>query len=441
MIEALARRAYRGTMAMTAGAASVVAHLPGAPAKWKGLAERLGRLDSAGQATATSGRAVWLHAASVGELVAARGLLRHLRERFPERLYVVTTQTRTGLNLARELPEPHLTFLFPFDAPRPVRRLLERFRLEAFLFTETEIWPTLLGALQAKGVPTFLVSGRVGDKTMRRARWLRPLYRPALAEVTCCMQTEEDAKRIVALGADPRRVAVTGSLKFEGTGAEPPPEITRLMARLGGLGRRLFVAGSTHAGEDEAVLEAYRRVVPGHAEIVLLLAPRHPERLEAVAAKVEAAGLPLTRYSELGVQKGDLPSPGVVLLDVVGPLAHCYPLAMAAFVGGSLVAVGGHNVIEPARAGCPVLVGPHTGNTGDTADRLIAGGGALRVSSVESLAWALAGLLNEPRRAADMGRRARVLVESGQGAIERHVKVIAARLTSAAFADSDPESA
>jgi len=441
MIEALARRLYRGIMAMTASAANVAAHLPGAPAKWKGLVERLGRLDDAGQATATSGRAVWLHAASVGELVAARGLLRHLRERFPERLYVVSTQTRTGLTLARELPEPHLTFLFPFDAPRPVRRLLERLRLEAFLFTETEIWPTLLGALRAKGVPTFLVSGRVGDKTMRRARWLRPLYRPALAEVTCCMQTEEDARRIVALGADPRRVAVTGSLKFEGTDAEAPPEITRLMARLGGLGRRLFVAGSTHAGEDEVVLEAYRRVVPGHAEIVLLLAPRHPERLEAVAAKVAATGLPLTRYSELGVENGDLPSPGVVLLDVVGPLAHCYPLAMAAFVGGSLVAAGGHNVIEPARAGCPVLVGPHTGNTGDTADRLIAGGGALRVSSAESLAWALAGLLNEPRRAADMGRRARVLVESGRGAIERHVKVIAARLTSAAFAESDPESA
>src|SRR5262249_35574493 len=161
------------------GGASVVAHLPGAPAKWKGLAERLGRLDSDGQATATSGKAVWLHAASVGELVAARGLLRQLRERFPERLYVVTTLTRTGLNLARELPEPPLPFLFPFDAPRPVRRLLGRFRLEAFLFTETEIWPTLLDALQAKGVPTFLVSGRVGDKTMRRARWLRPLYRPA----------------------------------------------------------------------------------------------------------------------------------------------------------------------------------------------------------------------------------------------------------------------
>ena len=441
MIEALARRAYRGTMTMTATAAALAANLPGAPAKWKGLAERLGRLDNVGQATATSGKAFWLHAASVGELVAARGLLRHLRERFPERLYVVTTLTRTGLSLARELPEPHLTFLFPFDAPRPVRRLLDRFRLEAFLFTETEIWPTLLGALRAKGVPTFLVSGRVGDKTIRRARWLRPLYRPALAEVACCMQTEEDARRIVALGADPRRVAVTGSLKFEGTTAEPPPEITRLVARLGGLGRRLFVAGSTHAGEDEAVLDAYRRVVPGHAEIVLLLAPRHPERLEAVAAKVAATGLPLTRYSELGAENGDLPSPGVVLLDVVGPLAHCYPLAMAAFVGGSLVAAGGHNVIEPARAGCPVLVGPHTGNTGDTADRLIAGGGALRVSSAESLAWALAGLLNEPRRAADMGRRARVLVESGRGAIERHVKVIAARLTSAAFAESDPESA
>jgi len=175
---------------------------------------------------------------------------------------------------------------------------------------------------------------------------------------------------------------------------------------------------------------------------MLLLAPRHPERLEAVAAKVEAAGLPLTRYTTLTPDDGrELPSPGVLLLDVVGPLAHCYPLAVAAFVGGSLVAAGGHNVIEPARAGCPVLVGPHTANTRDVVERLIAGGGALRVSSTDSLAWALAGLLNEPRRATDMGRRARLLVESDRGAIDRHVKVIAARLTSAAFADADPDSA
>ena len=189
------------------------------------------------------------------------------------------------------------------------------------------------------------------------------------------------------------------------------------------------------------VLEAYRRVVPGHRDLVLLLAPRHPERLDTVAAAVEGAELPLVRYRDVvrdgGVQ---LPAPGVVLLDVVGPLAHCYALGVAAFVGGSLVPAGGHNVLEPARAGCPVLVGPHTEHVGEAVDRLITGGGALRVSSAETLAWALSGLLDEPGRAADMGRRARALVESGQGPLERHVKIIAARISSARFARANEES-
>jgi len=164
---------------------------------------------------------------------------------------------------------------------------------------------------------------------------------------------------------------------------------------------------------------------------------RHPERFAPVATQVAAAGLPLVRYSGLLAEPAQaIPDEGpvVVLLDAVGPLAHCYALGTVAFVGGSLVPAGGHNVLEPARAARPVLVGPHTGHTADVVDRLIAGGGGLRVSSVDSLAWAVAGLLDEPERAADMGRRARTLLESGQGSVERHLKIIAARLSSARFA-------
>jgi 3-deoxy-D-manno-octulosonic-acid transferase len=230
-------------------------------------------------------------------------------------------------------------------------------------------------------------------------------------------------------------VQVAGNLKFDGGMSEPPPDIVRLAAALGS--RRMFVAGSTHEGEDEAVLEAYRRVAIGRGDLLLLLAPRHPERLAAVAERVRKAGFPLVRYSELAAAPAGavaVPAPGVVLLDAVGPLAHCYGLGTLAFVGGSLVPAGGHNVLEPARAGRPVLVGPHTANSRDVVERLIAGGGALCVSSGDSLAWAVAGLLDEPERAADMGRRARALVESGQGAVERHLKIIAARLTMARFA-------
>jgi 3-deoxy-D-manno-octulosonic-acid transferase len=435
--EGLAVGAYRSVMRAAAGAAGVISRLPGAPAGWRALGDRLGRLGPAERATASGGTAIWVHAASVGELNAVRPLLRRMRERFPERLYVVSTMTTTGLALARELPDVHLAFLFPLDAPGTVRRLIRQFRLEAFLFTETEIWPSFLMALEAAGTPAFMVSGRVSERGAARARWLRPVYRRALVGVTCCMQTEADAERILALGADPRVVHVAGSLKFDGSSSDPPRDVQRVAAALGLAHRRLFVAGSTHEGEDEAVLAAYGRLAVGHRDLLLMLAPRHPERVAAVAAKVRATGLPLARYTELAAApEGTLTvdAPGVVLLDAVGPLAHCYALAMGAFVGGSLVPVGGHNVLEPARVARPVLVGPHTQNCADVVERLVAGGAALRVSSEESLAWAIAGLLAEPERAADMGRRARALVEGGQGAVERHLKIIATRLSSAHFA-------
>jgi 3-deoxy-D-manno-octulosonic-acid transferase len=286
-----------------------------------------------------------------------------------------------------------------------------------------------------------MVSGRVGPKTAARASWLAPLYRPGLAAVTCCMQSEEDARQVVRLGADPRRVQVAGSLKFDGSSGEPPAEVLRLARAVGT--RRVVVAGSTHEGEEEAVLGVYRRLLPGRGDLLLLLAPRHPDRVPAVAASVEAAGFRVVRYSELGAanESGEtFVGPAVLLLDVVGPLAHCYALGVAAFVGGSLVPAGGHNVLEPARAGKPVLVGPHTAHSAELVERLVAGGGALRVSSEDSLAWALAGLLDEPARAALMGRRARGLVESGQGAVDRHLRVIAARLSSVRFARAARES-
>jgi len=435
VIDALTTATYRGAMAAASALLDVALRVRAVPAGWRAIGDRLGRLDAAGRATASAGTAIWLHAASVGELVAARPLLARLRERFPERVYVVSTLTRTGRALAQDLPEVHLPLLFPLDAPAVVRRLLAQFRLEAFLFTETEIWPTFLAELRAAEIPAFMVSGRVSGRTMTRARWLRPLYRRALAGVTCCMQTAEDGERIIALGADARRVHVAGSLKFDAAAAEPPAELGRLAAAL--RGRTLVVAGSTHAGEEEAMLAAHRVLVGRHPDAVLLLAPRHPERLDAVAQLVEDAGFPLARYgAAVGAEAPApaLPPSAVLLLDRVGPLAHCYALGAVAFVGGSLVPAGGHNVLEPARAGRPVVVGPHTEHAADVVDRLLAGGGAVRVASASDLGATLAAILDEPARAADMGRRARALVESGRGAVERHLKIVTAGLSGTRFA-------
>src|SRR5439155_758370 len=293
----LVRAAYGAGMTVAAMLAAIGAHLPGAKRRWPTLAGRLGKLPAPERAAAQGGDAIWLHAASVGELVAVRPLLARLRERFPGRVFVVSTLTGTGLALARELSEAHLACLFPLDAPATVRRRLESFRLEAFLFTETEIWPSFLAALAGRGVPAILVSGRVSARTAGRAWGLRPLYRRGLTPVTCCMQTEADARRIVAAG---------------------------------------------------------RVVLP--------------------------------------------PGPAVLLLDVVGPLAHCYALGWVAFVGGSLVPAGGHNVLEPARAARPILVGPHTEHSAALVARLAAAGGLVRVESPAALTAALGALLGDVER-------------------------------------------
>lgn len=436
MTEAVARSVYRGALGTVAAALEGARRVPGAPARLRAESDRLAHLEPAEQAALVAAPAVWVHAASLGELTGVRPLLREMRARMPGRQLIVSTMTRTGLAMARALDDAHLARIFPLDAPRVVERALAPMRLEAFLFSETEIWPTWLEALRVRRVPTIMVSGRIGDGTLRRARWLRALYRPALVEVTCCMQSQQDADRIVHLGADPRRVQVAGSLKFDADAIAPASgAVLSLAGWLERGHRRLIVAGSTHAGEETMLLDAYRRVAADHPEAVLLLAPRHPERFEDVAGLVAASGMRLHRFSALtpDADPGDAGGPTVVLLDRMGVLAACYPLGIVAFVGGSLVPIGGHNVLEAAQVGVAVLVGPHTHSTRDAVEPLLAAGGAARVASTDDVVRELERILVEPGLAAAMGLRARRASRAGEGAVERHLKVIAARLSAASF--------
>ena len=364
---------------------------------------------------------IWIHAVSVGEVLAARALVGPLKERFPGRRIYVSTTTATGNAVARRSVGAADGLLFaPFDWPGPVRRALRAVDPALLVLVETEIWPNLIHEARRRGTRVALVNGRISPRSFPRYRRIRAFLKPVLAEVDVfLMQGEAHARRVRAMGAPPEKVKVTGNLKFDSLGEVLPPES---LARLIGGGGPLWVAGSTAAGEEEMVLRALRAVrrsVPG---VRLLLAPRHPERFGEVAKIVEAAGLRGARRTTLSRPWSD---EDVLVLDTLGELAQVYSLASIVFVGGSLVPAGGHNVLEAAVAGKAVIVGPHMENFQEVADEFLAEGALVQVASADELADQVAALLaDEPRRAA-IGARARALIDRNRGALRGTVDALA----------------
>jgi 3-deoxy-D-manno-octulosonic-acid transferase len=410
-----------------AGAGAALAGRVGA-VRDDAFGERLGRYSDAVW-TPTPGRPViWLHAASVGELQGLRALLPPLRARFPGHAVVVSSQTGTGRALAGRLPEVDGAMYFPLDGPRIRRRALAHVQPCLFVFTETELWPGLLADCAARRIPCVLASGRLSERSLRRYRWVRPLMRRALGDVYCCMQTAADAERVQALGAAPERVAVTGSLKVEAPVDEGAREqADRALSRLGCEGRFLVIGASTHDGEESALLTAFARARACAPDLRLLLAPRHPERFASVAAMLDATGHAWARFTSLAEGGGRTDMwPAIILLDRMGVLRACFSRACVVFVGGTLAAVGGHNVLEPAVEGCAVLFGPHTEHVEHAAGALIAGGGAVRVADRDALAAVLESLLPDRDGLAAMGRRAAEVAAAQRGALARHLDIIAA---------------
>jgi 3-deoxy-D-manno-octulosonic-acid transferase len=358
----------------------------------------------------------WVHAVSVGEVVAAVPLVQALRARWPDGDVVVSTVTATGQRVARaRLSEAAALVTFPLDFRGAMRRAVRRVEPRCFVSLETELWPNLLRALRRAGVPAILANGRLSDRSYRRYRLVRVLFRRVLADVALfCMQSEEDARRIISLGASPERVVVTGNLKMEAPAGEAG--VDRLWRRLLHLGEApVVVAGSTHRGEEPAVVDAFaaaRRRVPG---LRLVLAPRHPERLDEVEALVRRRALGVVRRSR--VASGQTAE--VILLDSVGELASLYGVADVIFVGGSLVPVGGHNVIEPALHGKPVLFGPHMANFREAARLLLGAGGGLLVQDGAQLGSAMERLLLDAEARHALGQQAWSAVRAHQGACVR----------------------
>jgi 3-deoxy-D-manno-octulosonic-acid transferase len=373
---------------------------------------------------------IWIHAVSVGEVLTARALLPALRERYPKLRLFLSTTTLTGQQIARNnLQYVDEVFYFPFDFGFIVKRTLRLVRPRLFIMMETEIWPNLLRACAREGVRTMLVNGRISSRSYPRYRLARPFFRRVLRHVDrFCMQSDESARRVIDIGADRQRVVVTGSLKFDSLELPGTPSGDRGRNRVLRYfriapDRPVVMAASTRKGEEGAVLEAFQRIRATMTKALLIIAPRKPQQFDEVERLARRAGWNVARRSELRVDAE--PGHDVVILDTVGELAQLYQVATVVFVGGSLVDTGGHNILEPAVFGKPIVFGPHMQNFAEIARTFLDNGAAIQVRAGRELGPVLLDLLGDPVRRASLGAAARALVEANRGARTKSLSAIA----------------
>ncbi len=376
-------------------------------------------------------RPFWIHAVSVGEVMALKALWQGLKAAYPDRQFILSTVTPTGNSVARQfVAAPDAVLYLPLDFSFIVRGVMRRVQPCAFIIAETELWPNLISYLAANAVPVIIVNARISERSFRGYRRLRFFFTPLLNKVTLfCVQTDRDAERLARLGIKSQKIHITGNMKFDGV---VEPQLARkaaeLRLRLGATGS-LIVAGSTHPGEEEQVCAAYGTVLQADADVSLLIAPRHPERAPEVKRVVEAAGYEAVFLSSLG-DAGIRPPPGkpptrpVFILDSVGLLVSYYACADIVFVGGSLVRKGGHNILEPAALDKPVIVGPHTDNFRDITELFIEEGALLVVNDAQGLARAVSGLLRSPEQCRTLAGKAHALLVHNRGSTLRNVAVI-----------------
>ena len=391
--------------------------------------ERFGRIPEGDLARIRGERVIWVHAVSVGETIASFPLLKGLRARYPGYLLVLTNVTETGRSVALKSGLADLCLYLPFDYGFAVKAALDQVRPELIVLMETELWPNFIAAAAQMGVPVLLANGRISDRSFGRYLRVRFFFRPILQELSAlCMQSALDASRITAIGAAPETVHVTGNLKYD------VPLVQASLQRVIELKERycipegafVFTAASTHEGEDEPAIAAYQGLLSGAGSHFLILAPRHPERAPAVAELLVRKGIPFLLRSQLS--GAALRAGEVLLLDTVGELAGLYGASDLVFVGGSLVATGGHNPLEPASCGVPVLFGPHMENFREIAALFLSSGAGAMVEDAAGLAAAVGALAASQASRIEMGRRGTALLRECSGATERHLEIAATLL-------------
>lgn len=386
-------------------------------------------------------RPIWIHAVSVGEVMAISGLVEELRKTYPPKTLVISTVTATGNKIARNISkEDDFVFYLPLDLSFIVKNVINKINPSIFIITETELWPNLITYLHRKNIPLIVVNGRISDNSFKGYRCIRFLIRPILNKINLfCVQTQTDMHRLTSLGVQEFKIRLTGNMKFDTIDyTDFKSDYTDYKIKLGlGLKGKLFVAASTHPGEEKVILMVYKRLLSEFPHLRLLIAPRHPERTPAVEKLVSKCDFQPIRISEFSrIPQGPAKAGGgwmgwspasptpIFILDTVGRLLSFYAIADIVFVGGSLVKIGGHNILEPASLGKPIMFGPYMFNFRDIADLFLENQAGILVHNKEELEINIRGLLNNPDKITQLAQCARKLVLQNQGATRRNIEFI-----------------
>ena len=389
-----------------------------------GLAQRFGCYAASELQPVMGARPVWIHAASVGETLAAAALIAALKAKSPRLKVALSTFTDTGNEIARRHAGADVVIFLPLDHPLLVRRALTKLDPSVLIIVETELWPNLLRQAARRGIPALLLSGRLSERALNRYLKFRGFFRSVLrCFAVCGMQSDSDARRIASLGADAACIMVTGNLKqpaLQGSNGKPNPHTWG--ARLAEQRGPLVVGGSTHAGEEAILVEVFRALKNRFPDLQLVLAPRHPERFAQVEKLLQQSGVSFHKKSRL---TGISFARDVLLVDTLGDLPALYALGDIAFVGGSLVDAGGHNVLEPALLKKPVLFGPHMDNFATIAAQMKRSGGGIEVRDHSDMLRELAALLSDPAKRRSAGEKAYEAARGDGAAVERSLALLA----------------
>jgi 3-deoxy-D-manno-octulosonic-acid transferase len=381
-----------------------------------GISQKLGRVRKGVKRVIRGSRPIWVHAVSVGEVMAAHPMIRELKKKYPGRSLILSTVTVTGNFTARQrVPEADAVFYFPFDYPWIVRKVINRINPIVVLVAETELWPNFFRHLRKRGIPSAVINGRISPHSYKNYLKFKRFFTKVFSHVDLfCMQSDADAVRIKEIGATPDTVIVTGNLKFDQK--IPARQQNPITLRPS---RKVITAGSTHRGEESALIEIFTKLREKFPDLLLIIAPRHPERFDEVAGIINKAGYECKRRSRLSGEVKD-----VLLLDTIGELRSFYGICDIAFVGGSLVKVGGHNLLEPAAMKKPVIFSRYMFNFKEISEALIISGGGIMVRDKEELYVQMLNLLSDEELARRIGDRAFSVIAANSGAAKKTIDAV-----------------